>query len=301
MKAQEAVKLALEHKTIVPAFNIPYLPMVKPVVQALVDENSIGMVQVARPEWEKFQSKSIEAVAEEYFQYCNPEHTLLHLDHVPVIDEDQQRVDYMPLLERAVKAGYQSIMVDGSRLPLEENIACTKCAVDLAHGAGIACEAELGSVMGHEGNGVVSYEEIFRNKQGFTKLDEAERFVKETNCDWLSVAVGSIHGSIADGFRNQKKPEARLDIEHIAALRQVTGIPLVLHGGSGINNQCILDAIANGIAKINVATEIRQAYEWALEERPGDVEYAREKVYVRTRELITGFLYIQNNRTRLFG
>lgn len=301
MKAQEAVKLALEHKTIVPAFNIPYLPMVKPVVQALVDENSIGMVQVARPEWEKFQSKSIEAVAEEYFQYCNPEHTLLHLDHVPVIDEDQQRVDYMPLLERAVKAGYQSIMVDGSRLPLEENIACTKRAVDLAHEAGIACEAELGSVMGHEGNGVVSYEEIFRNKQGFTKLDEAERFVKETNCDWLSVAVGSIHGSIADGFRNQKKPEARLDIEHIAALRQVTGIPLVLHGGSGINNQCILDAIANGIAKINVATEIRQAYEWALEERPGDVEYAREKVYVRTRELITGFLYIQNNRTRLFG
>lgn len=299
MKATEAVKLAWEHQTIVPAFNIPYLPMAKPVIEAIVAEKTIAMVQVARLEWEKFESKSLEAVAEEYFKYYNPQYTLLHLDHVPVIDEDHARVDYMPILERAQKAGYQSVMVDGSRLPLEENIAVTKQVAAFAHTYGLACEAELGSVMGHEGSGVVDYEEVFRTKQGFTDLDEAKRFAEETKCDWLSVAVGSIHGAIADGVRNQKKPEARLDIDHIAALRQATQIPLVLHGGSGINNQCILDGIANGIAKINVGTEIRQTYTRTLDET-NDVEQARAAVYNRTREIIRSFR-IEGNQEKLFG
>lgn len=280
MKAQEAVKLAWQHHTIVPAFNIPYLPMAKPVAQAIIDEKTVAMLQVARLEWEKFESRSLEAVAEEYFKYYDPKYTLLHLDHVPVIDEDHKRVDFMPILERAVKAGYQSVMVDGSRLSLEENIATTKQVAEFAHANGIACEAELGSVMGHEGSGAnMDYEEIFRTKKGFTDLNEAKRFAAETGCDWLSVAVGSIHGAIADGVRNQKKPEARLDIQHIADLSKITGIPLVLHGGSGINNQCILDGIANGIAKINVGTEIRQTYERTLAET-GDVEKARAAVFL---------------------
>jgi hypothetical protein len=94
--------------------------------QAIVDEKTVAMVQVARLEWEKFEAKSPEAVAEEYFKYYDPKYTLLHLDHVPVIDEDHKRVDYLPILERAAKAGYQSCMVDGSRLPLDENIAVTE-------------------------------------------------------------------------------------------------------------------------------------------------------------------------------
>ena len=153
MQAQQAVRLAWQHHTIVPAFNIPYLPMAKPVAQAIIDEKTVAMLQVARLEWEKFESQSLEAVAEEYFKYYDPKYTLLHLDHVPVIDEDQKRVDYMPILERAVKAGYQSVMVDGSRLSLAENIAVTKQVADFAHANDIACEAELGSVMGHEGAG----------------------------------------------------------------------------------------------------------------------------------------------------
>ena len=132
MKAQQAVRLAWQHHTIVPAFNIPYLPMAKPVAQAIIDEKTVAMLQVARLEWEKFESQSLEAVAEEYFKYYDPKYTLLHLDHVPVIDEDQKRVDYMPILERAVKAGYQSVMVDGSRLCLAENIAVTKQVADFA-------------------------------------------------------------------------------------------------------------------------------------------------------------------------
>ena len=284
MKAQQAVRLAWQHHTIVPAFNIPYLPMAKPVAQAIIDEKTVAMLQVARLEWEKFESQSLEAVAEEYFKYYDPKYTLLHLDHVPVIDEDQKRVDYMPILERAVKAGYQSVMVDGSRLKLAENIAVTKQVADFAHANDIACEAELGSVMGHEGAGAnMDYEEIFRTKKG----------------DWLSIAVGSIHGAIAEGVRNQKKPEARLDIEHIADLSKVTNIPLVLHGGSGINNQCILDGIANGIAKINVGTEIRQTYERTLGET-NDVEKARAAVYTRTCEIIRSFR-IEGNQEKLFG
>lgn len=179
MKAQEAVRLAWQHHTIVPAFNIPYLPMAKPVAQAIIDEKTVAMLQVARLEWEKFEAQSLEAVAEEYFKYYDPKYTLLHLDHVPVIDEDQKRVDYMPILERAVKAGYQSVMVDGSRLCLAENIAVTKQVADFAHANDIACEAELGSVMGHEGAGAnMDYEEIFRTKKGFTDLGEAKQLRK---------------------------------------------------------------------------------------------------------------------------
>ena len=82
MKSAEIVRAALNARTIIPAFNIPYLPMMEPVTQAIKDEDSIAMVQVARLEWEKFESQSPEAVAEEYFKHCKEGYTLLHLDHV---------------------------------------------------------------------------------------------------------------------------------------------------------------------------------------------------------------------------
>lgn len=291
MKAQEAVRLAWQHHTIIPAFNIPYLPMVEPVVQAIVDENSVAMVQVARLEWEKFESQSPEAVAKEYFRFCKEGYTLLHLDHIPAIDEDQKNVDFLPLLKRALEAGYQSVMIDGSRLPLAQNIAVTRQA------------AELGAVAGHEGVGIgLSYEELFTSKKGFTKTEEAAQFARESGCDWLSVAAGSFHGAIAAATKHLKKPEARLDIAHIAELSAATGhMPLVLHGGSGIKQEYILRAMENGIAKINVATEIRQPYEFALEEKPGNITYAQQKVYDRTRWVLHDFLHTTNNHDTLKG
>lgn len=301
MKAKIAVSRALANKTIIPAFNIPYLPMVEPVVQAIVDENSLAMVQVARLEWEKFESQSPEAVAKEYFKYCKEGYTLLHLDHVPAIDEDNKLVDFLPLLKRALDVGYQSVMVDGSRLSLEENIAVTKQASELAASYNAGVEAELGAVSGHEGSGIgTSYEELFTTKKGFTKVDEAKLFAETAGCDWLSVAAGSFHGAIAAATKHQKKPEARLDIEHIAALSAATGnMPLVLHGGSGIKQDYILRAIENGIAKINVGTEIRQPFEFAREEKPGDIAYAQQKVYDRTRWVIHEFLHTTNNHDLL--
>ena len=300
IKPQNAVRRAADIKTIIPAFNIPYLPMAKPVIRAIRDEDGIAMVQVARLEWEKFEAGSPEAVAEEYFKYRDPERTLLHLDHVPVIDEDGILVDYAEIIKRALNAGYQSVMVDASRLPLDDNIRVTAAVAETAHAAGAAVEAELGAVAGHEGDGVTDYEALFASKSGFTNAEEARRFVRETGCDWLSVAAGSIHGAIAAATRKMKKPEARLDVDHIAALYKATGgTPLVLHGGSGIRREYILGAVKNGIAKINIGTEIRQAYEFALDEKPGDIEYAREKVYERTRWVIRDFLGVSGNRRRL--
>lgn len=246
MNTREVILKAREKGKCVPAFNVPHIPMVKPIIEAIRDENSVAMIQVARVEWEKMKAESLERIAEEYDRYKDPAHTLLHLDHVPVIDEDYQRVDYRSLIERAIRAGYQSVMIDGSRLPLEENISATREAADLAHAAQIPCEAELGAVMGHENKVMPPYEEIFASKMGFTRLDEAKRFAEESKCDWLSVAVGNIHGAVAEAVRNQKKPEAKIDVAHVAELYRAVGIPLVLHGGSGIQHQYILDAISAG-------------------------------------------------------
>lgn len=291
MDAKIIVRKALENGLVVPAFNIPHPPMLKPIAQAIKDENSVAMIQVARLEWEKFESGSLENIANEYAKYAVPGHTLLHLDHVPVIDEDHLEVDYIPIIQRAIQAGYQSVMVDASRLDLEGNIAATRAVADIAHGTGIPVEAELGAVMGHEtSQQSIPYEEIFARKMGFTQVDEAMKFMQESHCDWLSVAVGSVHGAIADNLLDQKKPAAKLDIERIAELRAALNIPLVLHGGSGIENDYITQGIQAGIAKINVGTELRQPYERAMRER-NDVEYARECVYQRCRELIRDFLH----------
>jgi len=203
----------------VPGFNIPYLPMLEPTVWALRDTTSFGLILVARLEWVKFEARSLEAVAEEYRRVGDPRYTRLHLDHVPVIDEDNQRVDFVDDITRALTAGYESVMVDGSRLPLAENIAATKRIVEMAHARGVAVEGELGAVMGHEAGPMPAYEELFASGKGFTDPQEAARFVRDTGVDWLSVAVGSVHGAISAATRHKKKVEARLNIEHLEKLR----------------------------------------------------------------------------------
>jgi len=261
----------------IPAFNIPYLPMIEPVVQAVVDLDAFGLVDVARLEWIKFESGGPAQVAEEFACWCRPDYVRLHLDHIPVIDEDNSRVDYMPIIQEAIQLGYESVMIDGSRLSLEENIRAVRPVVELAHAAGVPVEAELGAVMGHESGPMPSYEELYTSGKGFTDPDEACHFIRETGCDWLSVAIGNIHGAIAAGRKDRKKIEARLNLERLELLNQAVEVPLVLHGGSGIKQDNILASMKHGIAKINVATEIRQAYEAALRET-GSVMQAKQAV-----------------------
>ena len=287
------VQQASKAKVALPAFNIPYLPMLEPVVLAVVDQNSFALIETARLEWIKFEAGGPDAVAKEYFRWQNPQHVRLHLDHIPVIDEDGQRVDYLAIIRQAIGLGYHSVMVDGSRLPLDENIAATRAVAAMAHQAGIPCEAELGAVLGHEAGPLPPYDELFASKKGFTKVDDARRFVAETGCDWLSVAIGNIHGAISGVYKDQKKIAARLDLDHLESLFQATGIPLVLHGGSGIQREFVLASFQKGIAKINVGTEIRQAYESMLHSS-GKLSAAKDAVYERTSWLIGEYFGLKN-------
>ena len=127
------------------------------------------------------------------------------------------------------------------------------------------------------------YDELFATGKGFTDPDEAARFVDETGADWLSVAIGNIHGAISPARKSQKKVQARLNIERLARIAAATDVPLVLHGGSGIPKARVLDAVRHGIAKINVAATIRQAYEAGLAESP---EKARQEVYETTLRIV---------------
>jgi ketose-bisphosphate aldolase len=237
-------------------------------------------------------------VAEEFAKWNQPKHVRLHLDHIPVIDEDKQAVDYLAIIREALALGYQSVMVDGSRLNLADNIRATRQVVEAAHAVGVPVEAELGAVLGHEAGPLPPYEELFESGRGFTDVQEARRFVQESGCDWLSVAVGNIHGAIAAGQRDLKKVEARLNLQRLAQLSEATGVPLVLHGGSGIRADSVREATRCGIGKVNVGTEIRQAYEVALKET-GQVAQAQQALYERTSWLLRDYFAIAGIRAKV--
>jgi ketose-bisphosphate aldolase len=274
--------------------------MVEPVIRAVVDQDSFALIETARLEWSKFESQGPAAVLEEFMKWNEPDYVRLHLDHVPVIDEDNLQVDYLSIIREAIELGYPSVMVDGSRLNLEGNIEATRQVVETAHKAGIPCEAELGAVLGHEAGPLPPYEELFESGLGFTDVGEAERFVRETACDWLSVAIGNIHGAVSGALKDKKKVEARLNLDHLERLRQATGIPLVLHGGSGVKREHLLAAIHKGIAKVNIATEIRQAYESALRVSES-VAAAQDAAYERTCWFIRDYFGLAGTRRLVTG
>ena len=284
-----------KHGIVVPAFNIPHLPMMEPIIDALNDMNTIGMIAVARLEWVKFSSKSQKAIADEYVRRKKGDMTFLHQDHIPVIDEDGCSVDYLQDILEALDLGFESVMIDGSRLNLQENIEAVSKVCTLADPYGVPVEAELGSVIGHESSPSMDYEELFDTGKGFTDVQEAIHFVTATEIDWLSVAVGSIHGAISKTTKNKKKITARLNLEHLEKLNIALDIPLVLHGGSGIADYYLLESFKRGITKLNIGTDTRQPYEAAVTE---SVVKAQDTVYNTTCEIIKK-LGIVNSADRL--
>jgi len=144
---------------------------------------------------------------------------------------------------RAISLGFTDVMFDGSKLPLEENIAQTKLVVRAARAVGVAVEAELG----HVGSGN-EYQSFGAKRAGFTDPAVVERFAAETDVDFLAVAIGTAHG-VYQG-------DPHLDLELLAAIRRRVAIPLVMHGGSGLSDAQFRSAIECGVAKINVATEL---------------------------------------------
>jgi ketose-bisphosphate aldolase len=273
---------AYRRHVVIPAFNVAYMPMLQPIVDTLKECRSFGLVEVARPDIEMFGAESYRAVADEFARCADRRFTRLHQDHVPVIDQNLARLDWRPPIAEALELGYDSVMVDGSRLELEENIAVAREVAAMAHPQA-AVEAELGAVLGHEAGPPPPYEELFASGRGFTDVAEARRFVRESGVDWLSVAIGNIHGAITGAAKDAKKVQARLNIDHLRAISDAVRIPLVLHGGSGIELEYVLQAIENGITKINVGTAVRQPYEEVLR-ATGDIARAQHAVAQATRE-----------------
>jgi len=160
----------------------------------------------------------------------------LHLDHSKSFED----------CAAAINAGYSSVMLDGSSLPFEENIALTKKVVDLAHPLGITVEGELGRLVGEEGDLVVKGPEAAQ-----TDPAEAKEFVERTGVDCLAVSIGTQHGHYIAA--------PMLNIERLKAIHELVDVPLVLHGGSGTPAEQVQDSIRNGIRKINVATDVLTA------------------------------------------
>lgn len=158
----------------------------------------------------------------------------LHVDHG----------DSVEVCKKAIDAGFTSVMIDASHFPLEENIRQTKEVVEYAHARGCSVEAELGRVGGQEDHVVA--------ESMYAIPEECAKLVKETGVDCLAPALGSVHGPYVG--------EPKLGFKEMGEVNQITGVPLVLHGGSGIPEDQIKRSISLGTCKINVNTESRQAW-----------------------------------------
>ena len=159
--------------------------------------------------------------------------TCLHLDHCSDIAS----------IETAIDAGFSSVMYDSSHLEMDENIANTRRVIDIARQHNVSVEAELGAIGGSEDGKAVAEEDIC-----FTTVEDAKRFVDETGVDMLAVSVGTVHGLYTG--------KAHIQHQRLAEITAATGTPLVLHGGTGVSDEDMRLAVAGGIEKVNVGTEM---------------------------------------------
>src|SRR5699024_6842876 len=177
----------------------------------------------------------------------------LHLDH---------GTDFEQVM-LCLRHGFTSVMIDASRFPLEENIAETKKIIEIAHSMGVSVEAELGKIGGTEDDITVDEKDAT-----FTSVDEAKKFVDETNVDYLAIAVGTAHGVYVG--------EPNLDFDRIEAIKKELNMSLVLHGSSGVADKDIKKAVSLGINKINIDTDIRISFANAVKnfvkENPDEID-----------------------------
>ncbi|WHH60892.1 ketose-bisphosphate aldolase [Petroclostridium sp. X23] len=227
----------------VPAFNIDNLEMAKAIFLAAEEEKAPFIVAVGQG-----------AIAESGIDVlAGIVHTLAEKTSIPVaLHLDHSRS--FPQIVQCLKAGFSSVMFDGSHFELVQNIAITKNVVEAAYAVGASVEAELGKISGTEDD--LTVEEASSNlvdSNDVISLTSAVKF------DALAVAIGNAHGMY--------KGEPKLDFELLKKVNEITGIPLVLHGGSGIPDEMIRKAISLGICKINVATELRISFIQGISEK----------------------------------
>ena len=237
---EELLKKADKEGYAVGAFNVENMEMVQAVIKACEELNAPGILQTT-PSTVKYAGLDmfVAMVAAEAEKASVP--IALHLDHGSSFE----------LAMQALRLGYTSIMIDGSKLAIDENIKLSKSVADACRPSGIPVEAELGKVGGKE-------DDMSCDDPGYTEVDDAIRFVKETGVTSLAVAIGTAHGIY--------KGEPKLDFERLSEIKKVISIPLVLHGASGVPDSSVQESIRRGISKVNFATELRIAYSDGIKE-----------------------------------
>lgn len=230
------LKKAQEGKYAVGQFNINNLEWTQAVLEATKENNApviLGVSEGAMKYMGGF--KVVSAMVNSLIETLDVKQPVaLHLDHGSSFESCKEAID----------AGFSSVMIDGSKLPIDENISVTKQVVEYAHAKGVSVEAEVGCVGGNE-DGVVGGVK-------YADANECKRIVDEAGIDALAAALGSVHG--------EYHGEPVLGFKEMEEIRDLTNMPLVLHGGSGIPEHQIKKSIELGHCKINVNTECQQAF-----------------------------------------
>ena len=233
--AKEMLQKAREGKYAIGAFNVENMEMVMAVLAAAEAKNSPVIMQTT--------PGTIKYAGVDYY-YANVA-AAAKRSSVPVV----MHLDHGDSFQRAMaayRAGYTSIMIDGSKLPFEENIDLTKRVVDACHPGGVYVEGELGKVGGKE-------DDLEGDDDNpYTDPEEAKIFVEKTGVDYLAIGVGTAHG-VYKGI-----PKVNTDL--IATIHDMVDVPLVLHGTSGVPDEQVITAVKNGICKVNYATDLRIAF-----------------------------------------
>ncbi len=232
MKLKEKLLECQQSQSALLATNFYNFETLRGVLEAAKTMDSPIILQLTRSSIEYMGLENAIGMGKEGLKYYNVE-GWIHLDHGDSID----------LVEKCLHAGFDSVMIDGSELPMEENIELARKVVNLSKPFDVNVEAELGYVakLGQDAG-----------KVEYTRPEDVKYFVDETWIDALAVAIGTAHGFY--------KEIPKLDFNRLAAIRETTNVKLVLHGGSGVPDDSVRRAIQNGICKVNVATEIKDTF-----------------------------------------
>lgn len=234
---KELLSVAQENKFAVPAFNTSSCMILKGVMEAAKEKQAPVIIAIHPDELSFVEDSFIASVKEEAFKSEVP--VVIHLDHGGTFEQ----------VLRAIRCGFTSVMIDASHLSFEENIAITKKVVEVAHPLDVSVEAELGTI-GTTGNGgEYGADEII-----FTDPEKAKEFVDRTGVDTLAIAIGTSHGI----YPKDMKPKLKLDL--LKTIREIVEIPLVLHGGSANSDDEIAESVKLGISKINISSDIKDAF-----------------------------------------
>lgn len=244
------------------AFNVNNMEIVQGITEACQELNSPVVLQVSKGARAYANHTYLVKMVEAAIINCPDIPIALHLDHGPDFETCKACID----------GGFSSVMIDGSSLPLEDNIKLAKQVVDYAHAHGVVVEAELGTLAGVEDDVNVSAED-----SSYTRPEDVEEFVTKTGCDSLAIAIGTSHGAYK--FKPGTKPQLRFDIlEEVE--KRLPGFPIVLHGSSsvpqafvekinahggkmpdaiGIPEEMLRQAAKMAVCKINIDSDIRLA------------------------------------------